>query len=83
MGLAEGIGYLALVIATHSAIPVSSVIDRYNTHFARSVDLDRSCWDRVGGFTGEYGSPSDYSLDPLCNWRLKEVEGNWRLTRSG
>jgi len=85
--LIEAIGYMAIAWGSHSALPLADAVDRYNNRFAHRVDAGRSCFDRIGGEVGSYGSPEDFDLDPLCNYRLEtyEVEDTvtkWRLIRS-
>ncbi len=65
------LGWLAMAYAGTLAIPAAQ-LDNFNTKFAAGVDSGDSCWDRVGGEPGTYGSFENYSLDLLCNWRLKK-----------
>ena len=85
--LIEAIGYLAIAYGSHTALPLANAVDRYNERFALRVDAGRSCFDRIGGEVGSYGSPGDFDLDPACNYRLEtyQVEDTvtkWRLIRS-
>ena len=83
MELISGIGWLAAV-AFPLVTPVGTMItdktNEFNTKFAQHVDAGNSCFDRVGGEVGSYGKPSDFSMDLLCNWRLKQVskEGTYK-----
>jgi len=77
----------AMVLTAHTVIPVN-ILNRLNNEFSHRVDHGKSCFDRVGGIAGTYGSPQDYSLDLLCNYRLrsKMIDGEHRvytLTRDG
>lgn len=88
MPIIEFIGWLAAAYTGTTALPVADAINHYNDRFAIRVDAGRSCFDRIGGEVGSYGSPSDFDLDPLCNYRLQtyQVEDTvtkWRLIRSG
>jgi hypothetical protein len=67
--LAELFG--AITIAYIGAIyhPFTTV-DQVNSEFAARVDAVESCWYRVSGEPGAYGSPEDYSLDLLCRYRV-------------
>jgi len=87
MPIIEGIAWIAMSWAAHTAIPVSAAVDRFNAEFVAAVDAGDSCFDRIGGDVGSYGSPGDFDLDPLCNYRIQtyEVEDTvtkWRLIRS-
>ena len=42
-------------------------LNTFNNQFAADVDAGKSCYDRVAGEVGSYGSPQDFSLDALCN----------------
>ena len=88
MPIIEFIGWLAAAYTGTTALPVADAINHYNDRFAIRVDAGRSCFDRIGGEVGSYGSPGDFDLDPLCNYRLQtyQVEDTvtkWRLIRSG
>jgi len=48
-------------------------LNTFNEAFAHRVDAGRSCFTRVAGEPGTYGVPSNYDLDPLCNWRVVTV----------
>ena len=87
MPIIEAIGWLAAAYTGTVSLPVADAINHYNDRFAIRVDAGRSCFDRIGGEVGSYGSPNDFDLDPLCNYRLQtyEVEDTvtkWRLIRS-
>ena len=83
MEILTGIGWLAS-ITFPLFTPVGGMIEekttQFNVEFAKSVDSGDSCFNRVGGTVGTYGSPSDYSLDLTCNYRLKQVtkEGTYK-----
>ena len=86
MPIIEGLGWIAATFLPFHMLPIQEPINDYNTNFAAAVDSGDSCWDRVDGTVNHYGSPSDYSLDLLCNYRLEHYteEGTvkkWRLTR--
>lgn len=78
-------GWLALSYAGTLAIPAAQ-LTKFNNDFAASVDSGDSCWDRVGGTPGIYGSPENYSLDIVCNYKLTHETVTqdvkvWRLSR--
>ena len=73
MGIVEGIGWVAMAWASHTALPVSDMVDRYNDRFAVRVDSGKSCWDRVSGEVGVYGGPHEFTMDLACNYRLKKT----------
>ena len=75
----EFIGWLAAAWMGQAALPAAT-LDKINNDFAHRVDHNDSCWDRVGGVRGSYGKPGDYSLDLLCNWRLKKVATTGEIT---
>ena len=79
------LGWLAMAYMGTLAIPAAQ-LTKFNHDFSVGVDAGDSCWDRVSGTPGMYGQPSDYSLDLLCNYRLKSEVVNkdvkvWKLTR--
>ena len=87
MPIIEAIGWLAAAYTGAVALPVAGAINQYNNRFAIRVDAGRSCYNRIGGEVGSYGSPSDFDLDPTCNYRVEtyQVEDTvtkWRLIRS-
>ena len=49
-------------------------LNTFNDQFAADVDAGKSCYDRVSGEVGSYGKPSDFSMDALCNYRLKSKD---------
>jgi hypothetical protein len=56
------------------ALP-GSQINQINSNWASTyVDTGRSCFTRVGGEPLIYESPTDFSLDPLCNFRLSNFK---------
>ena len=57
-----------------SAVAANQPLNTFNDQFAMSVDSGDSCWDRVAGEVGSYGKPSDFSMDALCNYRLKSKD---------
>lgn len=83
MEIMTGLGWIASVMLP-ALSPVGTMIaqetNKFNMEFARSVDAGNSCFDRIGGEVGSYGKPSDFSMDLLCNWRLKQVtkEGTYK-----
>ena len=83
MEIMTGIGWVASVMLP-ALSPVGTMVtdktNEFNTKFAQHVDAGNSCFDRVGGEVGSYGKPSDFSMDLLCNWRLKQVtkEGTYK-----
>ena len=86
MPIIEGIGWIATAMMGFHSLPVADAVNEYNDHFAMEVDRGSSCWDRVSGFEGVYGGPHEFTLDLLCNYRLKKVarEGtvyDWILER--
>ena len=78
-----GLGWIASVMLP-ALSPVGTMIteetNEFNMEFAQSVDSGDSCFNRIGGEVGTYGKPSDYSLDLICNYRLKHVtkEGTYK-----
>ena len=90
MEIMTGLGWIASVFIPAMS-PVGDMItektSKFNIEFAKSVDSGDSCFDRIGGTVGTYGKPSDYSLDLICNYRLRQVtkEGTykeWHLERA-
>ena len=83
MEIMTGIGWIASVMLP-ALSPVGTMItdktNEFNKAFAHSVDSGDSCFNRIGGEVGTYGKPSDYSLDLICNYRLKQVtkEGTYK-----
>ena len=83
MEIMTGLGWIATVFLP-AVSPVGDMItektSQFNVEFAKAVDSGDSCWDRVGGTVGTYGKPGDYSLDLICNYRLKQVtkEGTYK-----
>jgi len=83
MEIMKGLGWIASVLLPAMS-PVGDMItektSQFNVEFAKSVDAGESCFDRVGGTVGEYGKPSNYRLDLICNYRLKQVtkEGTYK-----
>ena len=83
MEIMTGIGWIASVFLPAMSPLGTAITDKtneYNTQFAHDVDAGDSCFNRVGGEVGTYGKPSNYSLDLICNWRLKHVtkEGTYK-----
>ncbi len=77
-------GYILAILI--SGVMSYAPLNNFNNKFAQGVDAGNSCWNRVGGAVGEYGQPSDYSLDLICNWRLKsstttQEVTSWELVR--
>ena len=61
-------------------------LEVFNEAFVRRVDSERSCWTRIAGEPGSYGVPTNFDLDPLCNWRLARVTETgehtvWKIIR--
>lgn len=86
MPILEAIAWAALTFTPLQVVGAGPMIDEVNDKFAQGVDAGKSCWDRVGGTVGEYGKPSNYSLDLICNWRLKKSKemkevNSWELVR--
>ena len=48
-------------------------LNTFNEMFAHRVDSGRSCFTRIAGEPGSYGGPTNYDLDPACNWRVVSV----------
>ena len=71
MPVLEFIG--ALAGAYMSATVGSHPLNNLNEAFAHRVDRGRSCFTRIAGEPGSYGGPTNYDLDPLCNWRVVSV----------
>ena len=57
-----------------SGVASYAPLNTFNDQFAMDVDAGKSCFDRVGGESGSYGKPSDFSMDALCNYRLKSKD---------
>ena len=57
-----------------SGVAANQPLSTFNEQFAMDVDAGKSCFDRVGGEVGSYGKPSDFSMDYMCNYRLKSKE---------
>ena len=77
--------FVTAVVIAYAGVAVipGQILDRANTEFAKRVDSVQSCFYRVDGEPGSYGSPEDYSLDLLCNYRLVKEQGTvYRLKRS-
>ena len=86
MPIMEGLGWIAAAALGFHGTPVADQVNKFNDHFAMQVDAGKSCFDRVSGEAGVYGGPGEFTMDLLCNWRLKKVatEGtvyNWILER--
>jgi hypothetical protein len=69
MPFLEFIGALALAYIGAVYTPFNHLED-INTVFAQRVDAMESCWYRIDGEPGSYGSPHNYSLDLLCRYRI-------------
>jgi len=87
MPIIEALGWVAVTFGSNMALQPGHMLENYNNHFAMEVDRGNSCWDRVSGIEGAYGGPHEFTMDLLCNWRLKRtpVEGTvyeWSLERS-
>ena len=66
MPILQAIGIFVLTYAPITALDVNGYINKANESFAEQVDSRNSCWDRVAGEVGSYGTWSNYSLDPMC-----------------
>jgi len=78
--ISEFFGYVVAAYIAAGMVPFEA-LDHVNTQFAKRVDSAQSCWYRVDGTPGSYGSPHDYSLDLLCRHRMVLVDGDWKLKR--
>jgi hypothetical protein len=67
--IGELIGAIAIAYIGAISYPFNTAMD-INTAFAQRVDAVQSCWYRIDGEPGSYGSPHNYSLDLLCRYRL-------------
>ena len=90
MEIMTGLGWIVSVMLP-ALSPVGTMVteetSKFNMEFVQSVDSGDSCFDRIGGTVGTYGKPSDYSLDLICNYRLRQVtkEGTykeWHIERA-
>ena len=45
-------------------------LNNFNDQFVADVDAGNSCFNRVAGEVGSYGSPHNFSMDYTCNYRL-------------
>ena len=84
MPIAEFVSSMLGAFLTMNA--AAPMVNNLNEQFAMNVDSGKSCFSRVSGTAGEYGSPEDYSLDLLCNYRLESflvesTERKWRIVR--
>ena len=84
MIIVDFIGAVAAAYLSAGLVP-GQILDLVNTEFAKRVDAVESCFYRIGGEAGSYGSPHDYSLDPLCRYRITEMTrdgfSTWTITR--
>jgi hypothetical protein len=82
--ITEFVTAIVVAYAGAAAIP-GQMLDQVNTEFAKRVDAVESCFYRTGGDIGSYGSPHDYSLDLLCNYRMVKTTTDtcttWKVTR--
>ena len=69
MIIPEFFGYMVAAYIAVGIVPLEA-LDHVNTEFAKRVDAGQSCFNRVAGEPGSYGSPLNYSLDLLCRYRL-------------
>jgi hypothetical protein len=67
--LAEIAGAIFIAYLGAISYPFNTAMD-INTAFAQRVDAVQSCWYRIDGEVGSYGSPHNYSLDLLCRYRV-------------
>jgi len=66
MPILEAIGIFVLTYAPITALDVNGYLNKANQSFSEQVDARNSCWERVAGEVGTYGTWSNYSLDPTC-----------------
>ena len=66
MGILEAVGVFVLTYAPITALDIDGYVNRANQSFSEQVDSKNSCWERVAGEVGTYGTWSNYNLDPLC-----------------
>ena len=66
MPILEAIGIFVLTYAPITAIDINGYLNKANQSFSEQVDSRNSCWERVAGEVGTYGTWSNYSLDPKC-----------------
>lgn len=66
MPILEAIGIFVLTYAPITALDVNGYVNKANQSFSEQVDARNSCWERVAGEVGTYGTWSNYSLDPTC-----------------
>ena len=66
MGILEAVGVFVFTYAPITALDVDGYLNRANQSFSEQVDSKNSCWERVAGEVGTYGTWSNYNLDPLC-----------------
>lgn len=70
MPIVEALGWIAITFGSNMALKPGHMLEDFNNHWAIEVDRGESCWTRVSGIEGAYGSPEDFTLDLLCNYRL-------------
>ena len=66
MPILEAIGIFVLTYAPITALDINGYVNKANQSFSEQVDSRNSCWERVAGEVGTYGTWSNYSLDPTC-----------------
>ncbi len=66
MPILEGIGMFILLYAPITALDINGALNKANQSFSEQVDASNSCWERVAGEVGTYGTWSNYNLNPLC-----------------
>lgn len=66
MPILEAIGIFVLTYAPVTALDINGYLNKANQSFSEQVDTRNSCWERVAGEVGTYGTWSNYSLDPTC-----------------
>jgi hypothetical protein len=66
MPILEAIGIFVLTYAPITALDVNGYVNKANQSFSEQVDSRNSCWERVAGEVGTYGTWSNYNLDPRC-----------------
>ena len=53
-----------------SGVASYAPLNNFNDQFVADVDAGNSCFNRVAGEVGSYGSPHNFSMDFTCNYRL-------------
>ena len=61
--------FICLCFCAHSQQSIALRFN-FNDQFVADVDAGNSCFNRVAGEVGSYGSPHNFSMDYTCNYRL-------------